>query len=91
MAVMQFLLCVCACVPYGLNGIPPSLLCAFFFFFYCAVFFFFWQASAEKSEGEEVGFEALWGPTCKQALLVGLGLVTLQQVRENIKSLKNKK
>ncbi|CAM9985768.1 unnamed protein product, partial [Hapterophycus canaliculatus] len=25
-------------------------------------------------------FEALWSPTCKQALIVGLGLVTLQQV-----------
>ncbi|CAB1096996.1 unnamed protein product [Ectocarpus sp. CCAP 1310/34] len=39
------------------------------------------QASAEKSqrEGEgNVGFEALWSPTCKQALIVGLSLVTGQ-------------
>eukprot|EP00903_Cladosiphon_okamuranus_P012452 g11662.t1 len=31
-------------------------------------------------ENSEAGFEALWSPTCKQALIVGLGLVTLQQV-----------
>lgn len=32
-------------------------------------------------DDDDVGFDALWAPTCKQALIVGLGLVTLQQVR----------
>lgn len=40
------------------------------------------QASAEKNETdrEVAGFEALWGPSCKYALIAGLGLVTLQQI-----------
>lgn len=44
-----------------------------------------YQASTEKTQGDnpEVGYEALWAPTCKQALIVGLGLVTLQQVQES--------
>lgn len=42
-----------------------------------------WQASAEKTQGQEAGFDVLMGPTCKNALIVGLGLVTLQQVKPN--------
>eukprot|EP00904_Undaria_pinnatifida_P002460 jgi/Undpi1/12214/HiC_scaffold_5.g01890.m1 len=38
------------------------------------------QASAEKTQGQEAGFDVLMGPTCKNALIVGLGLVTLQQI-----------
>lgn len=45
------------------------------------------QASAEKNETdrEVAGFEALWGPSCKYALIAGLGLVTLQQVTRRTK------
>ena len=48
----------------------------------CVGFHWSCQAAAEKTTGEEAGFAVLMGPTCKNALIVGLGLVTLQQVTQ---------